>query len=346
MVAIAVQLTIELDSAIYFCRWVPRETKDDIICNDGDVEIRIGLSEQFKRHFQPSENEIPNHLNIGADLIRLSAHRVTISDKLANFIKRHISHAATGLPPADVHNEYLEIARRLHKEMLRRLNRFLGYAYAIKGQWHAEGIEYDPDNASQFFIRYEAKAIFEDGSSYRFYPDSSHRIRVYITDKQTCIAASEWDDVKEFVAGIRRTPLVGHLLANAQALMSKGYNRNAVIEAVSALETALSKFRREWSNASIDESIQKRTDASGIEAVFEKVGFRGAFAVLLPMLFDDAVLPTKTLTVCREAIDLRNNLIHNGSRDANEADVRRMISSIKDCCTRLNEIAQSNKTET
>ena len=55
-----------------------------------------------------------------------------------------------------------------------------------------------------------------------------------MTPEEKYITESEWNVVREFVAGSRRTPLVQELLAGAEQLAGNGYSRSALTEAVTA----------------------------------------------------------------------------------------------------------------
>ena len=86
-----------------------------------------------------------------------------------------------------------------------------------------------------------------------------------------------------------------------------------------ALELALANFaNRAGSQERTPFSLGDRLDASGIKALLEKVGLRGAFAVVLPLIVDETSLSTDTLRGCREAIEVRNNVVHAGQRDVDE----------------------------
>jgi hypothetical protein len=65
------------------------------------------------------------------------------------------------------------------------------------------------------------------------------------------------------------------------------------------------------------------------------LGVRGTIRFLFPIMFKPEAMPEEILTGCQEAVDLRNNLIHNGQRRANPDKVWQMLRSITKICMLL-----------
>jgi hypothetical protein len=72
----------------------------------------------------------------------------------------------------------------------------------------------------------------------------------------------------------------------------------------------------------------------------EHMGLSGTIRYLLPLLLPDDELPANVLQGCRDAIDARQNVVHNGQRDVK--NVEGLISSIETCCETLSSFCENS----
>jgi hypothetical protein len=242
----------------------------------------------------------------------------------------------------DVVREYQSLGRAIHKLTAIRLNRLIEYARAMKGQYWVEELHFDEANPGQFFIRSGAKASFEEGKIYRFNPDRTIVIVGHVEEQKRLITSDEWEAVQTFVLGNARTPLVGSLLASARELASKGHKRTALIEAVSALEFKLHEFARERDEDLIPEHLQIRLESKGLKSLIDKVGLRGAFGTVIPLILNEQEMPTEIVIQCREAIEIRNNVVHNGQRNIAEQRLMPILAAIENCCSRFDQLIRKD----
>lgn len=126
------------------------------------------------------------------------------------------------------------------------------------------------------------------------------------------------------------------LLSGAEQLAGNGYARSALTEAVTALEVAISDFARSpQHNQKLALIVGPRLGVTRLQKQIEHIGLSGTVSYLLPLLLPDSVLSVKVLEGCRNAIDTRQNVVHNGQREVH--DLIEHIASIKACCKALRE---------
>jgi hypothetical protein len=276
------------------------------------------------RGFQPSAEEILRTHNNHAHRVMIEV-KVEISQPLADHMMD--IHREVG-PIAD---EYKELGRNLQKLLMKRINRLLAYARSVKGQFWLDELEPDHLNPGQFFLRNNASASIDD-KSIGFDPD--HRtiaLTGFATELELMLTAQDWPAVREFVIGERRPPLIGTLLANARHLAEQGSRRNALVEAVTALDVALSNFSRR-ADAGKLERFRPGLEVTSIGPLIEKAGLRGSFGIVIPLLFSEVEFPASLLETCRGAIEQRNNVVHRGARDVDGIQLTRMILAIERSC--------------
>jgi hypothetical protein len=108
-----------------------------------------------------------------------------------------------------------------------------------------------------------------------------------------------------------------------------------LLEAVVALELALGAFADNPEGHRLPDAWKGRVAAEGIKALIDKVGLRGAFALVIPILVSEDRLPSAVLDGCRAAIEARNNVIHNAQRDVPEHLLIGYLTNIQTCCVSL-----------
>ncbi len=152
------------------------------------------------------------------------------------------------------------------------------------------------------------------------------------------ITDEDWLDLREWARSDRGTDLVGELLANAEQLEESDHRRAAVVEVVSALEVALSRFSAP--DGGLDGAAvgrDKRLSGVTLAKHVERLGLRATVAYLLPLLMDQERLPEDLHASVLAAIDRRNEVVHLGRRDVPQDEVRTLLRSVHSLCDLLAE---------
>jgi len=329
-------MIVELNPPIVFHRWMP-DQQDAIEDQANGIELAIWFDLDCTS-WPRTREEIEQLFNVGATKVHVTA-RSNVSDALKAHIEANLPGSETTAPG----QEYQALARAIHRLTTDRLKRLVEYAYAVKGQFWLGDMHFDEVNPSQFFIKAHAQASFEDGRTHRFDPHNMLILTGYMHEPKTLIAADEWENVKAFVLGEERSPMVGRLLASARELASKGHNRTALIEAVCALEIKLGELARKRDEDLIPEHVEIRLETVGLASLIERIGLRGAFATVLPLILDEQQLPSEIVTRCRRALDVRGTVVHSGQRNIQDHLLLQMLAAIEECCSRFDQLIASRE---
>ena len=351
MPKLEVSLTLELDGHLLFERWLPIANQEEIIVSERNVETHIHFKlESAWRAYQPTTEELFKWVNVHAYRLYITSF-ATISPELSEYILTHRRNEIESTFDTEISgidknciDEYRQLGLDMQKTIVRPINRLIEYARAIKGQFQIEPIVPDLENPGQFFMRNKVRANI-DGNQIDFNPDYSVKLKISVIQKEeTYINADDWPDVLIFIHGTQRAPLPGSLLATAKSLLENNMRRNALVEAVSALEVSLSEFVNRYGEIQLS-NIRARIESENIKSLHKKLGLRGSFDVMLPMLFDEKDLPINMLHLCRKAIEARNNVVHNGGRPPIDGDLRTMLNAIDECCRRFRHIISARNSE-
>lgn len=323
MPLLTLKLELELEPPAYFFKWLPLHEDEAIKIEDGPVQMRftVGQSrEKLPEDVARTTNNIADRLVVQVE--------TDVSQELKIIIEA--GHGST------YSAEYYELGAGLQKAVVSRANRLIGFLRVRTGQYWLSEIEQDAVNPGQFFYKANTVATL-DSKPFHFNPDQS-RITIHSALDSERIARKEsWPEAQEFVAGHRRLPLIHLLFANAHRLASQGLSRNALIDAVTALEIALFEFA---DNASPALDLRLRSTGETPEVMrglIRKLGVRNSLAVGLPILLTEAEMPADLIIACKEAVDLRNNLIHNGQTQV-KSDVAETVRVLEQACLRLSQI--------
>ena len=112
--------------------------------------------------------------------------------------------------------------------------------------------------------------------------------------------------------------------------------QGALTEAVSALEVAVHAFGRFPSTEkAFGPILGARLRLSSLSEQVQHIGLSGTVKYLLPAIFPEEKLPTEILQGCQEAVEERQNVIHNGKRDVDSNHTVRYLASIRKLCSIL-----------
>jgi hypothetical protein len=131
-----------------------------------------------------------------------------------------------------------------------------------------------------------------------------------------------------------RVPLPLELIANAERHHAQGHYRAAIVEVASALEALLSDFGQHADLSRLNADRVARIPMSFSKIVSE-IGMRGTVRLLLPLLLSEDIVDDWVLSTTVEAIELRNEVVHQGKRELDRDAVRDAIAAIRELARRL-----------
>ncbi len=344
------------DPYVTFNRWLPSGEKDALIRTRDNFTARLWIDKSCVESPSPlTEEYISEWVNICVNKIYVDVEVQNVPEDLITFIyderdrpKGEIHH---GIKPKDKdYNRLGEAYKELGKEVLKMAiegyNRFIIFSRNNKGQYWLSERSFDVDRISSSNVEFNSKVRSNSYKWVRWCPPFTDTITVQIPDNEPSIRRDEWEQIKEFVKSNSRSNLVLELLANAQSLLDNNHRRSAIIEVISALEVSVHEFAKSPRTDDLfpNSNIRKRIHVNNLKSQVKHIGLSLTVNYLLPILFPSDILPIKVLNQCQKAIDLRNNIVHNGSRDVKEALVRPLIYAVIKTCKILIKYTEEQST--
>ncbi|TGN17901.1 hypothetical protein [Leptospira idonii] len=339
---IQLKIPIEVDHlvgapALTFSHWLPIGKENGINAIKEEMEINLWFEiESTWWASRPTKEDIPKRVNVLAHYINATIIINNLPKDFVQFIE------SQSLPnpkenPSDERYERMEtLGSKIIINTINLYNRLISYIRNNKGQYWLRNFELNLNLISQVYIRTQAKAKIDNSNWFRFQPNRKNVIKVTTPDQKAYIKEDEWNNIKNFVLSDQKTSLVGELFSTAQQLAGNGYLRNSIIDAVTALEIVISEFKNsDKANALLAKKFNERLNTKNLKNQIEHCGFSATIGYLLPLLLEENELPTELIRQCQNAIMLRQNIIHNGQRNVEEASVNQHIANIKTICNIL-----------
>lgn len=330
---LTIRYTIPTGS-IRFHHWLPTKDKYLLTKNCNGVIISFWFDNSCLQDPQDAIN-FAKQTNVIVKQVYVDLELNDIPEKFAEFVYnerdccRQIHY---GIKPGDPCYEeykktYLELDALNLKTALDHYNRFISYSRNHKSQYWLEEQKFDPENIYPKNCEFNANVKSDTFDWVRWGVHQQVHFTIYAPTENNLIREDEWGNIEIFFKGNERPNIVFELLSNSWILIDKGYRRSALIEAVSALEIAVYSFCQ---NPNLNElmkppEITNRIDYENLKSQSEHLGFSGSIRYLIPLLFPPEILPNKFLYKCYEAIQIRNNVIHNRQRDVKEELIRPLV---------------------
>jgi len=337
---------------VWFEKWIPEDETNALTRIDGNISTRLWTERSCVSSIEPvTDDYISKLMNIGVQCFLIDVIIADVPEELASFIYQERNspkeeHGDIGPSHVDfdrLRSEYTALGHKVLGAALGLYNRLLAFARNHKGQYWIPLRPVNTNRMSSNNTEFRAKVQSEHFDWVRWCPYSIDHFIAYTPGRGISLTAKDWIDAQQFVAGKGRPDIVLELLANAQLLIDNGQRRSAIIEGVSALELALTRFSQAPDLIQIAEEF-RRDEPGGLRKAVEHLGFTTSLRYLLPLLFRD--LDRDVLSACIEAADVRNNVVHNGQRDVQEALIRPMIGNIRKACVYMAERTSKSTGET
>ena len=334
--------------ALTFASWLPIGDDHAITVEEENICLKLGFDiTSTWWATQHKEKDLARMVNVLAHWIFGDAIVRDLPIELGQYMAQRDFTRRPTKEEEPFQQEYDEIAERLLVLLLRPLNRLLSYVRSKKGQYWLSEYPIDSGQMSSYYLHFNAKARIADGPWFRFGPSNiSHRTHKWVSEERY-IRPDEWDEIRSFVCGVSRPPLVGTLLAGAETLAANGNRRAALTEAITALEIALYAFARSPNADSAFGSILcKRLDNASLLKQVEHLGVTGSVRYLLPVILPESVLPNQVIQDCNRAIEQRHSVVHSGQRDIPTSQVQIALNAIRRICNILESLTVPTNGET
>ena len=319
--------------ALIFASWLP-EKENEFITVDDEIGV---LKLWFDRRCWSSSGRghaVSEHINVLVSKIYADVMIADLSDDLVAYIKLT---ADQPHPPNDPYKqEYLELGRKVYLLTAKYLNKLIGYVHSEKGQYWLREYPIDWVNSLHTINnKWEAKVSIES-EWFRWYPDNRQSISSRndgCDDEVRFIDRETWNDIQGFIVSQKKPQSIWVLLANAEMLAIIGHHRSAITEAVAALEAAVESFSNNPASENAFGALRsERMKANSLKKNLDHLGFRNTVLYLFPIIFDEETMPTEVLKTCQDAIETRNNVIHNMMRSIDYTKLWAYLQAIRQMC--------------
>jgi len=330
---------------LVFRYWLPLQDADVITATDGDVELRFSIDKQCLSDLGEVDlNDISRYTNISVGRMYVEVRGIEVSDQLTdviiklaserNWLPEHISSTYD----SSLIEDYRTIGEKIYSGVVKQFNRLIAYVRAVKGQYWLREYRPDPDNITSEFLKLRAHVKVGESDWLRLTGPGGYRITANIPTGERFIGQEDWQDIRKHLAGERKAPLVGQLLAAADEFRESGHRRAALTEAISALEIAVSQFAQRANPESWSKQLAERSSAAQLQNHVEHLGTTCTIGYLFPVILSEEQVPSTVLKTCQEAINDRNAVIHRGQRDVDDGRLWAYLRAVRDLCERLRRL--------
>lgn len=325
-----------IDPDMYFKKWIPTDV-NPIIVYKYSYKLTLHIDEDCISSLNTDYN-IETWSNISINAVKIQIEIKDINDELASFIfdeRENKSNVHHGVKPDNyqynnLNNEFNELGLEALNFSYEVCNKLITYVRNEKGQYWLELISFEENTLRSLYCHLDAKVKIDNGELFYWSPSSidSHIIHY---ENMDFLGESDWSQINEFITSRKKGNLVNELLSNSCSFLKYNHAKSAVIEAVTALETALLKFSIKPDLTRLEfPSYIGRLDTDNIETHVSQFGFAKSIGYLLPILFKEEILPTELIDKCTKAIGSRNAIVHQG-QDINLNIAKNHILALKQC---------------
>ncbi len=330
------------DPDMYFKRWIPTDA-NPIIVYKYNFKLALHIDEDCISTLG-SDFDIETWNNISINAVKIKIKIKDVNDELASFIfdeRDNRSGVHHGFQPDNqqydnLNNEFKELGLKALDFAYEVCNKLISYVRNEKGQYWLELISFDANTLHNLYRHLDAKVKIDNGDLFYWSPSSIDRHIIHY-ENMDFLGESDWSQINEFITSRKKGNLVNELLSNSRSFLKYNHTRSAVIEAVTALETALLKFSIKPDLTRLEfPAYIGRLDTDNIETHVSQFGFAKSIGYLLPILYKEEVLPTELIEKCNKAIRSRNAIVHQGE-DIDLDTANEHVLALKQCSEVLME---------
>lgn len=317
-----------------FDRWIPEDDGSRLTRVEDELTIEVLVDRSCVESLRGpiDDQQLKKWTNI-----RVVALMVEISTEVAGDLGRFILEkeqwpkgedilTSPDLETRDLAERYAELGRTVMSKVLSVTNRVISWAYAEHGAYWLSMREEVTGQTQSRNNEFESQATFAGSRFVRWCPPVLQEPIVLKSYADLSIDPGLWETMREFFHSGRKVDAVGEFLSNARAQLMNGHVRGAVVESVSALETAVSGFlkspRTDMLRSDRPYATQDFSRAS------RRLGLTETVEHLLPLLLPRGRLTQSLLVRVFEAVQCRNNIVHNQQRSLGGSAATRHVDSV------------------
>lgn len=196
----------------------------------------------------------------------------------------------------------------------------------------------DPRNYQNFLHQCGAVWLDSSGKWRRFNVVQEYTVHATVSISENGATRQTWARVSNFLEQDKPASMLDVLIANSLQHLHEEDGRLAVVEAVTALESAM---KRPLARAIAGLPGAPQISEDLLNKLFEKAGLRTATEVGLTMTRAAAGLKEDDIQKVFDAIEARNNVIHGPQRTVEIESARKYVLAIKHVVEALNQLGRA-----
>lgn len=345
---------ISESEAMLFWAWLPTSEEDSLVVTQNGMTLKLYFDLScLKGPLRPTETRQlsePRWSLVWAEKVIADVTVEGVSDELAEFVMSSPFQRDSDEPSAAERDEalvgeYEGLGERVYSFSLSNYNRLVSFARTEMGNHRLEEHVVDPSTMAAVFRRFGAEARVEGSGWVQWAPAETSSLTIHVPSTSQHMDREDWARAGRFINSGQEPSLFKELLAGAYTLAVKRHKRNALTEAVTALEAAVAEFaglleddeafRSKLAESVAPAKLRKRLRKVGLSRTVDNVGLSETVKHLLPAVLDEEQMPRPLLDACREAVSRRNAVVHRGQRDVDQEELESFLASITETCLLL-----------
>jgi hypothetical protein len=336
--ALHVRMEIPIPGGMMFYKWLPLNDDAHILIDRNDLLIKYYLDLTCLSNPLKTEEEILQVANIEIEKIYVD---VTIRDLRGELIDWIMTRPASGKlttdqiiisEKGDLQKDYEKLAEKVYSQTLTYFNRLIAYVRIQSGQYWLEEYPINMENMRSDYWKFGAK-VFYDNEGIKWYSSEKPQLLTLgPLHLDRYLDELSWSKASEFMKSSERPDLAKDILVRAELLADLGHSRSSIINAITSLEVVINKFAKNIQEECFDSSLSSRMNIKSLNKHIDRLGLSWTLGYLFPIIFTENQVPSCLLKTCQEAINVRNNVVHQGQRHVDKEKLANYLEAIRKLC--------------
>ncbi|MGA2162327.1 MAG: hypothetical protein ABSG28_09085 [Methanoregula sp.] len=224
-----------------------------------------------------------------------------------------------------IENDLLKTFRQDIQEILEQISfNLIDNIRNYFGQWWlSENFPFDENSFNDTFWR------DSDGEWKRIYPKTivlKCPVRLFGLSKR------DWQELGTRLQKPTKVNMFGTMMANAKAHLDNNDGRVAIVESVCALESAI----KQYIPSLLAEMVEPPIPEGLLDNAVKEMGLRLTATIIFVHLSKKLNLDSDNCSKCLQAIEIRNNIVHNQQRAIPVNDARQYVGAIDQIIKSIN----------
>jgi hypothetical protein len=320
--SLRLKLNLEFDGSIVFSGFLPETKEDALQLTEGGYPVTIYLSDR-KNQMSGFIGDIPS------DRKQLETHKSLYCTGLTLEIEvaKPDPEVVASLETNQQTEKTEKFGREVFEIVLKVHNRLIDYFRNVAKMYRLKSVNLDRKYHDYFLNSYYKCVWLDSGGKWReFRTDRKRSIPPVTLSFEKGVDKEEWRQIPIFIGEGKPVQMRHVLIANSLEYLSQNNGRLAVVEAVTALESAVKQLLPKVILRCSRDAPQ--IGEKDLDKVVEKAGLRLVVELGLKLIMTPAGLSAEDIQIVGEAIHDRNKILHGFQRKMKISKAQQYVSAI------------------